>query len=163
MARPRYLSRRLGRSQNGIGEDLSVAGGAAPDSPERTVPPPENHPFPPAGRDADPALPDAFRRTGGCAVLRTGVPEVPLPLPLPDGRGSRGGAADLPLAVPPLADDPRAQAAGGPAGVDPPRGGSGNGGAVRLVPPPASGHCLALPLAAPFPPVPPPPPAVSSA
>src|SRR5215469_12970480 len=84
MPRPRYLSRRLGRSQNGIGEDLSVAGGTAPDSSVRTVPPPENHPFPPAGRDPDPAPPVAFRRTGGCAVLRTGVPEVPLPLPFPD-------------------------------------------------------------------------------
>jgi len=81
MPRPRYLSRRLGRSQNGIGDNLSVAGGTAPDSSERTVPPPENHPFPPVGRDPDPAPAPlvAFRRTGACAVLRTGVPEVPLP------------------------------------------------------------------------------------
>lgn len=128
------------------------------------MPPPENHPFPPAGRDPDAAPPDAFRRTGGCAVARTGVPEVPLPLPLPllDGRGARGGAADLPLAVPLLAADPRAQAGGEPAEVDPSRGGSGNGGAARLAPPPASGHCLFLPLA-PFPPAPLPPPAVASA
>ena len=165
MPRPRYLSRRLGRSQNGIGDNLSVAGGTAPDSSERTVPPPENHPFPPAGRDPDPAPPVAFRRTGDCAVLRTGVPEVPLPLPLalPDGRGARGGAADLPLAVPPVAADPRAQAGGDPPEVDPSREGSGNGGAVRLAPPPASGHCLGLPLAVPFPPAPPPPPTVASA
>src|SRR5580704_2480869 len=156
MARPRYLSRRLGRSQNGIGEDLSVADGAAPDSSERPVPPPENHPFPPAGRDADPAPPDAFRRTGGWAVPRTGVPEVPLPLPLPDGRGARGGGADLPLTVPPLAAEPRAQPADVPAGVDPPRG--GNGGAARLAPPLASGHCLLLPLAGPPPPPARPPP-----
>ena len=162
MARPRYLSRRLGRSQNGIGEDLSVAGGAAPDSSERTVPPPENHPFPPAGRDADPAPPDAFRRTGGWAVPRTGVPAVLLPLPA--GWGARGGGADLPPTVPPLAADPPAQPADVPAGVDPPRGGSGNGGAARLAPPPASGHCLLLPLAAPPPlPEPPPPSAVASA
>jgi hypothetical protein len=160
MTRPRYLSRRLGRSQNGMGEGLSVAAGAAPDSSERTVPPPENHPFPPAGRDPDATPPDPFRRTGGCAVARTGVPEVPLPLP--DGRGVRGGGADLRLAVPLLAADPRAQAAGAPAGVDPSRGGSGNGGAARLAPPPAAGHCLFLPLA-PFPPAPPPPPAVASA
>ena len=169
MPRPRYLSRRLGRSQNGIGEGLSVAAGAAPDSSERTVPPPENHPFPPAGRDPDATPPDAFRRTGGCAVARTGVPEEPLPLPLPllDGRGARGGGADLPLAVPLLAADPRAQPADAPAGVDPSRAGSGSGGADRLAPPPASGHCLVLPLA-PFPPAllppaPPPPPAVASA
>ena len=159
MPRPRYLSRRLGRSQNGIGEDLSVAGGAAPDSPERTVPPPENHPFPPAGRDPDPLPPDPFCRTGGCAVPRTGVPELPLPLPLPVGRGARGGGADLPLAVlPPRAADPRAQLGGELAGADPSREGSGSGGAARLAPPPASGHCLPLPLGAP-----PPPPAVASA
>jgi hypothetical protein len=164
MPRPRYLSRRLGRSQNGMGEGLSVAAGAAPDSSERPVPPPENHPFPPAGRDPDAAPPDAFRRAGGCAVARTGAPEVLLPLPLPllDGRGARGGAADLPLAVPLLAADPRAQAGGEPAEVDPSREGSGNGGAARLAPPPASGHCLFLPLA-PFPPALPPPPAVASA
>jgi hypothetical protein len=158
MPRPRYLSRRLGRSQNGIGEDLSVSAGAAPDSSERTVPPPENHPFPPAGRDPDATPPDAFRRTGGCAVARTGVPE--LPLPLLDGRGARGGGEDLPLAVPLLAADPRAQPADPPAEVAPSR--EGSGGADRLAPPPASGHCLALPLA-PFPPAPPPPPAVASA
>jgi hypothetical protein len=165
MPRPRYLSRRLGRSQNGIGEGLSVAAGAAPDSSERTVPPPENHPFPPAGRDPDAAPPDAFRRTGGCAVARTGVPEEPFPLPLPllDGRGVRGGGADLPLAVPLLAADPRAQPAGAPAGVDPSREGSGNGGAARPAPPPASGHCLVVLPLAPFPPAPPPPPAVASA
>ena len=126
------------------------------------MPPPENHPFPPAGRDADPAPPDAFRRTGGWAVPRTGVPAVPLPLPA--GWGARGGGADLPLTVPPLAAEPRAQPADVPAGVDPPRGGSGNGGAARLAPPPASGHCLLLPLAAPPPlPEPPPPSAVASA
>jgi len=56
MAGLRYLPRRIGRSQNGIGAGFSAADGAAFDSPERTVPSPPNHPPPRlAGRGEDPA------------------------------------------------------------------------------------------------------------
>jgi len=91
MAGPRYLPRRIGRSQNGIGEGFSASGGAAFDSPERTVPSLPNHPLPPLeGRGADPA--PACCRTRGCAGPRAPVPPPePLPetlpprLPLPAG------------------------------------------------------------------------------
>jgi hypothetical protein len=168
MPGPRYLSRRVGRSQNGSGDDLSVAGGAAPDSPERPAPSPENHPLPPLGRDPDPAPdpePDVARprwRTGGWGLPPAPLPEAPFPdAPLPDapfpvGLGAGADLAGLLLAVPARAAEPRAQPADAPSGADPPRDGSGSGGAARPEPP-ASGHCLPRPEAAP--PVPAPVPA----
>src|SRR5215471_3808004 len=102
MGGPRYLPRRIGRSQNGIGAGFSAAGGAAFDSPERTVPSLPNHPLPPAaGRGGDPAR--ACCRTGGCAGPRALVPAPePLREPLPATPPPR-----LPLPAPePLPETP---------------------------------------------------------
>lgn len=82
------------------------------------------------------------------------MPDAPFPV----GLGAGADLAGLLLAVPARDAEPRAQPAEAPSGADPPRDGSGSGGADRLAPPPASGHCLprpeaAPPVPAPFPPV----------
>src|SRR6185437_15693220 len=112
MAGLRYLSRRTGRSQNGIAGRLPAAP-VPSTSPERRVAPAPNHPVPPAGRDVlpfpspapppddpplaglfpDVLLPDeglppdrAFCRTGGCAgLVERAAPELPPRWPLPVG------------------------------------------------------------------------------
>ena len=155
---PAYLSRRLGRSQNGIeGEKTFRRPGRCRSRLVRTDPsraasgePPVP---PPAGRDADPAPPDAFPgRTGDWAVppgrgcLEGAVP-LP-PLPLPDGRGARwwaGRTCRRPCRPWPLSRGPSPPTRAGRSGRR--RGGSGNGGAapVPASPPPASPPATACP------------------
>jgi hypothetical protein len=86
-------------------------------------------------------------------------PDAPLPdAPLPDRLGAGADLAGLVLAVfARAAPEPRAQPADAPSDAGPLRGGSGSGGADRLAPLPASGHCLPRPEAAPPVPTPLPP------
>src|SRR5579863_6221644 len=126
MPGPRYLDRRRDRAQNGAAAGCS-APPAAPleDSPERGRVAPPGHALPVLPRDADAGpwrtgggVPAPPWRTGGCAGRR-----APVPVPVAPLRAQPAVVAPL-TGAPPL--------------------GSGSGGAVRPVPTPASGHCLAL-------------------